>query len=73
MKAGGVLESCLYAEDLEAAERFYAGVMGGKLPGVVVQDGEVQAQGETRRPLPPSHPGAGGVPASALVPRLLYV
>jgi catechol 2,3-dioxygenase-like lactoylglutathione lyase family enzyme len=28
MTAGGVLESCLYAEDLEAAERFYAGVMG---------------------------------------------
>jgi catechol 2,3-dioxygenase-like lactoylglutathione lyase family enzyme len=28
MKAGGVLESCLYTEDLDAAERFYAGVMG---------------------------------------------
>lgn len=28
MKVGGVLEACLYALDLEAAERFYTSVLG---------------------------------------------
>ena len=28
MPIDGVLETCLYASDLEAAERFYAGVLG---------------------------------------------
>lgn len=28
MRLGGVLETCVYAADLEAAERFYAGVFG---------------------------------------------
>lgn len=28
MRVRGVLETCLYAEDLEAAEGFYAGVLG---------------------------------------------
>lgn len=28
MRITGVLESCLYATDLDAAERFYAGVLG---------------------------------------------
>lgn len=28
MNVDGVLESCLYARDLEAAERFYSGVLG---------------------------------------------
>lgn len=28
MRAGEILEACLYAEDLEAAERFYAAVLG---------------------------------------------
>ena len=34
---GGVLETCLYAPDLDAAERFYAGVIGlevfSRVPG----------------------------------------
>lgn len=28
MRAGEILEACVYADDLEAAERFYAGVLG---------------------------------------------
>lgn len=28
MRAGEILEACLYAEDLEAAERFYTSVLG---------------------------------------------
>lgn len=28
LRVRGALETCLYAEDLEAAERFYAGVLG---------------------------------------------
>ncbi len=28
MRVDGVLETCVYARDLEAAERFYAGVVG---------------------------------------------
>lgn len=34
---GGVLEAALYAEDLAAAERFYAGVIG--LPVILRQEG----------------------------------
>ena len=37
MKVGGVLETCLYATDLEAAERFYTTVLGldvlSRVPG----------------------------------------
>jgi catechol 2,3-dioxygenase-like lactoylglutathione lyase family enzyme len=37
MRAGEILEACVYAEDLEAAERFYAGVLGleaiARVPG----------------------------------------
>jgi catechol 2,3-dioxygenase-like lactoylglutathione lyase family enzyme len=37
MKVGAVLETCLYAENLDAAERFYAGVLGlvpfARMPG----------------------------------------
>ena len=37
MKVGGVLESCLYATDLEAAEQFYTTVLGldvlSRVPG----------------------------------------
>lgn len=28
MRVGEILEACLYADDLDAAERFYAGVLG---------------------------------------------
>lgn len=28
LRIGGVLETCLYADDLDAAERFHAGVLG---------------------------------------------
>lgn len=31
MKIGGVLETCLYARDLEAAKRFYQGLLGLEL------------------------------------------
>lgn len=37
MRAGEILEACVYAEELEAAERFYAGVLGlevvARVPG----------------------------------------
>jgi catechol 2,3-dioxygenase-like lactoylglutathione lyase family enzyme len=28
MRAGEIMEACLYAEDLDAAERFYTSVLG---------------------------------------------
>jgi catechol 2,3-dioxygenase-like lactoylglutathione lyase family enzyme len=28
MRAGEILEACVYADDLDAAERFYTGVLG---------------------------------------------
>ena len=33
MRLGGVLETCLYAADLAAAERFYAGLLGLEVIG----------------------------------------
>lgn len=37
MQPAAILETCLYAADLDAAERFYAGILG--LPVVVKQPG----------------------------------